>query len=54
MTRPIEFLPSDERGTVSVEYALLALILAVGLIATLLTFPASLNAIWSTVATNLN
>ena len=54
MNRLIGRFSADERGAVSIEYAMIILIMAIGIIATISSFPTSLNAIFSNATTNLN
>jgi pilus assembly protein Flp/PilA len=54
MGRLIKKFRGDEGGATSIEYGIIALIMALGIIASLYAFPTSLNAIWGNVATNLN
>jgi Flp pilus assembly pilin Flp len=45
---------ADESGATSIEYGMLALIMALGIISTISAFPTTLNGILSNVTTNLN
>ncbi len=53
MKRPSDFF-SDESGATAVEYALIAVIVALGLISTLSALSPELNAIFDQVATALS
>jgi pilus assembly protein Flp/PilA len=53
MKRPVDFL-SDESGATSVEYALIAVIIALGLISSLQALSPELNAIFDRVAVALS
>ena len=46
-------LRKSEDGATAVEYALIMLIVALGIIGSLQALPGSLNAIWSNVAASL-
>jgi pilus assembly protein Flp/PilA len=45
---------ADERGATALEYGLIVLVVALGIIGSLSTLPTGLSSIWSNVATNLN
>lgn len=45
---------ADESGATSIEYGMLALIMALGIISTISAFPTTLNGILNNVTTNLN
>jgi Flp pilus assembly pilin Flp len=54
MDRLLRDLVASDNGGIAIEYALLLFILALGIISSVTPLPASLNAIWSNVTTNLN
>jgi pilus assembly protein Flp/PilA len=45
---------ADESGATAIEYGMLALIMALGIISSISAFPTTLNGILSNVTTNLN
>lgn len=54
MAKLVKNFAQDESGATSIEYGVIALIMGVGIIATISAFPTSLNAIWSNVAGYFN
>ena len=49
----IQRFRADERGAASIEYGMIVLIMAVGIIGTIRALPTSLNTIWDNLVTNL-
>lgn len=47
-------LQRDETAATSIEYALIATLIAIAIFASLNTFSASLNDVWTFVATNVD
>jgi pilus assembly protein Flp/PilA len=54
MTRLIQRFSADEEGATAIEYALIAVIVAVGIIASLQPIPGALSAIFEAVAAALS
>ncbi|HKZ97353.1 MAG TPA: Flp family type IVb pilin [Hyphomicrobiaceae bacterium] len=54
MSRLIRQFTDDARGATSIEYAMIILIIGIGIISVLNPLPGSLNAIWGGVTSSLN
>jgi len=53
MRAAVQRFASDESGATAIEYALIALLIGLGIISSLQQLPNSLNALWSNVNSNL-
>jgi Flp pilus assembly pilin Flp len=54
MCKLLKQLWADEGAATSIEYGMIALIMGVGIVATISSFPTLLNQIWSNVASFIN
>ncbi len=54
MFKLLKQLWADEGAATSIEYGMIALIMAIGIIGTISSFPTQLNQIWSNVASFIN